>query len=345
MSEEIKENSDAHAHRRKSSIVKCVRDNPWIISSFVLGILVLIMIVSSFGGLTGKVVSEKKASEAVQSYFSDVGVDVDVNSVKRESGVYFMEVSTSSGQSGIITLSLDGKYLGELSLLPEEKENSNTNSNSNTQEIPKSEKPVVELFVMSHCPYGTQAEKGILPVVNLLGDKINFDVKFVYYAMHPSAGEVEEQLNQYCIQKEQESKYNDYLECFLEEGDGESCLTEAGIDKSKMNSCVSATDKQYNVLANKNDQSKWLNGRYPLFNIYKELNEQYGVGGSPTLVINGQQVSAGRSPSAYLDAICSSFSDGNVPEECGETLPSESYSPGFGWTLSSGTATNGAQCY
>ena len=37
---------------------------------------------------------------------------------------------------------------------------------------PKKEKPEVELFVMSHCPFGTQIEKGMLPVARLLGDKI-----------------------------------------------------------------------------------------------------------------------------------------------------------------------------
>jgi len=33
------------------------------------------------------------------------------------------------------------------------------------QELPKTAKPKVELFVMSHCPYGTQAEKAMIPVV------------------------------------------------------------------------------------------------------------------------------------------------------------------------------------
>ena len=79
----------------------------------------------------------------------------------------------------------------------------------------KSDKPNVELFVMSHCPFGTQAEKGIIPVVNLLKNKINFSVKFVDYSMHGKS-EIDENTLQYCIQKEESKKYIPYLTCFLE---------------------------------------------------------------------------------------------------------------------------------
>jgi len=60
--------------------------------------------------------------------------------------------------------------------------------------------PRVELFVMSHCPYGLQVEKAILPAVKLLGDRIKFNVRFCNYAMHGKA-EIDEELLQYCIQK------------------------------------------------------------------------------------------------------------------------------------------------
>ena len=39
-----------------------------------------------------------------------------------------------------------------------------------SQEITKTDKPNVELFVMSFCPYGVQAETAMKPVVDLLGD-------------------------------------------------------------------------------------------------------------------------------------------------------------------------------
>ena len=102
---------------------------------------------------------------------------------------------------------------------------------------------------MAYCPYGTQIEKGLIPVMNLLGDKIDAEIKFVYYAMHPTQGEVEEQLNQYCIQKEQNPLYLAYLTCFLEDSDGEGCLTSTGIDMAQLTTCTTATDAEFNVLA------------------------------------------------------------------------------------------------
>lgn len=62
----------------------------------------------------------------------------------------------------------------------------------------KSDKPTVELFVMSYCPYGTQMEKALIPAKELLGDKANISIKFVAYTMH-GAKETQENTRQYCI--------------------------------------------------------------------------------------------------------------------------------------------------
>jgi len=192
--------------------------------------------------------------------------------------------------------------------------------------VPKNDKPAVELFVMSHCPYGTQIEKGMLPVVELLGDKINFDLKFVDYAMH---GEVElkEQMVQYCIQEEQNPKFNTYLECFLSDGDTNRCLGVANISQTSLNSCVDKVDKQYKITENFTNKVGYQ-GSYPGFDIHKEDNQKYGVGGSPTLVINGTTVQSARSAASLLATVCSAFEV--APEECNTNLPSETPSPGFG---------------
>jgi len=72
-------------------------------------------------------------------------------------------------------------------------------------QLTKSDKPDVKLFVMSYCPYGLQAEKMYLPVYNLLKDKTNMGIYFVNYAMHGKK-ELDENLRQYCIQKDQNDK-------------------------------------------------------------------------------------------------------------------------------------------
>ncbi|RLG15932.1 hypothetical protein DRN69_02270 [Candidatus Pacearchaeota archaeon] len=339
---EIKENFDENS--RKKSITEKIRENPWIISTFVLGILTVILLLGNFsGGLTGNVVSKEKAGDNLIQYLSKaIGAEVELIDVEEFGGLYKVIIGYE-GEKIPLYVTKDGSYYTNFLMPILSKIEQKTQTTSQDIDIPKTDKPKVELFVMSHCPYGTQAEKGIIPVVRALDNNIDFNVRFVFYAMHPSYGEVEEQLNQYCIQEEQRDKYLDYLECFLEEGDGEKCLDKAKIDKDKLSSCVSKVDKEFNVMKNLNDKSSWLNGRYPKFDIYKDLNEEYGIQGSPTLVINGKKVNSGRSPSAFLDVICQAFTDDKVPEACGIELPSQTYSPGFGYEATSSSSTN-AQC-
>jgi hypothetical protein len=204
----------------------------------------------------------------------------------------------------------------------------------------KSEEPEVELFVMSHCPYGTQAEKGIIPAVQALGDSIDFKIRFVYYAMHGET-EVVEQTRQYCIQEEQSEKFLDYLTCFLADGKGDECLEVVEIDTEQLDSCVESADAEFDITANLEDQSSWLNGRFPLFSTDAEKNTLYGVSGSPTLVINGAKVSSSRDPASYLEAICEHFNE--PPEECQANVSSSAPSPGFGYS-ESGSASSDAQC-
>ncbi len=350
MEEEKKENEPSH---KKNNFTEKVRKNPWILSTLICGVLIVGLLASSvFGGFTGNV-SKEKAADNLMSYLNNV-VDSPVTlvNVQDESGVYLATISYQD-QDIPIYLTKDGAYY-TTTLVPLATTDTSDSTNTNTQqEIPKSDKPTVELFVMSFCPYGTQAEKGLIPVAELLGDKINFRIRYVYYAMHGEK-EVTENLREYCIQETQQEKFLDYVKCFLE-GDGvesngyitngndpNKCLAQAGIDTASLNTCIANTDKQYSVTKNLEDESTWLSGTYPLFDVEKALNEQYGVGGSPTLVINGVQSSSGRDSASYLDAICSSFTDDNVPEECATSLSSTSPSVYFGWD-STGSSTT-ASC-
>jgi hypothetical protein len=173
-------------------------------------------------------------------------------------------------------------------------------------------------------------------VADLLGDKIDFSVKFVYYAMHGKK-EVDEQLLQYCIEKDFNSKYNEYLTCFLDKGDSPSCITKVGLDKTKLDSCVKETDEKYKVTESFNDKATWIGGNYPAFDVQADLNEKYGVQGSPTLVINGVEASSARDSASLLKTVCGAFND--APSECDEQLSSTSPSAGFGYTASTTTAS------
>lgn len=291
-------------------------------------------------GLSGvKTISSSEAVQRIQSFLDNnmPGVELAVKEKVESSGMYKISgVLNLNGmtQEVVLYVTKDGEFLFPDAIPLGETGKVSRPEQSEAQSVPKSDKPKVELFVMSHCPFGVQAEKGILPVVELLGDKIDFSVKFVYYAMHGKE-EIDEEMRQVCIQKEEAEKYLDYLYCFLEDGNSDRCMSELDIDQSELNKCLKELDEEYNITELYENESSWLNGRYPQFNVHREENEKYGVSGSPTLVINGVTVRSSRDPASFLATICSSFND--VPEECENTLSSEVPSPGFGYGTGSDT--------
>jgi len=327
--------------------IKKVSKNPWAILSIVLAILLIVVLIN--GRTTGcAIVTSEVAGQKVLEFANNQGANAELISTS-DSGSLYEVVLSIKGQDGTaqevpVYVTKDGKVLvpQPIPMEQEEKTETPTQTQPAPANIPKSDKPVVEAFVMAYCPYGTQIEKGLLPVVETLGDKIDFKIKFVYYAMHPTQGEVEEQLKQYCIQRDQKSKFNDYLTCFLEAGDGEGCLDSVGIDKTKLTTCTEATDEAYDVTANLEDTSSWLSGRFPLFNINKADNDKYGVGGSPTLVINGVTAQAGRDSISLLNAICGAFN--TAPEECDTEFETGTPTPGFGWDTTTSANNAAAGC-
>lgn len=308
--------------------------------------------------------AKAKAEEFINNNLMQPGSKATVKEITEEDGLYKLVINIGTGQDINSYLTKDGKTFFPQSMNIKEIEDSANNTNQNeannsvTVSMLKLDKPKIEMFVMSYCPYGTQIEKGILPVLKTLGDKIDFELKFCDYAMHDKK-ELDEQLLQYCIQKEEPEKLVSYLTCFLADGDSKSCLEKASINNSKLNSCVSSTDKQYKITENYGNKSTWK-GSFPTFNIYKADNEKYGISGSPGLVINGikmgetvcssnsdchigevcvnsgsgQICSMQRNPESIKQAICDGFN--NVPEACSTKLSSDSPSPGFGF----GTSNN-----
>lgn len=327
-------------------VKKKISKNPWMIVSLVLAAVVIILLFMVFrGGITGNVVSGNDAGDKIVEFLNGrTGGGVAFVSYEDIGNLYEVTVSYD-GQNIPVFVTKDGEYFvqGAIPITGQaiDGEANNTQQQQEPQDVPKSDKPKVEVFVMSHCPYGTQIEKGVIPVFELLGDKIEGSIKFVNYAMHGET-EVMEELRQYCIQEEQNDKYMDYLKCFLEASDSDSCLDKVKINKAKLNTCEDKTDKEFKITENLNDKSTWSSGSFPPFLVFDNENKQYGVQGSPTLIINGQEVSSGRDSASLLSAVCNAFNE--APEECSETLSSASPSPGFGYSASASASTSGAQC-
>lgn len=285
-----------------------------------------------------------KAETYINENLMANGSKATIDSVVEENGLYKMSVNIGSGQIIDSYMTKDGSKLFPQALeltpaTPEADIDSSGGEAVAPTEVPKTAKPTVELFVMSHCPYGTQIEKGILPVIEALGNKINFELKFCDYAMHGEK-ELKEQLNQYCINKEQNDKFNAYLKCFLGAGDGAACLTQAKVNTAKLKTCVDKTDKQFKVTENFTNKVGYK-GSYPSFDVFKDDNAKYNVGGSPTLIINGAESQSGRDPQSLMASICAGFE--NAPAECQKEMSSASPAAGFG-TATDSSGSDAASC-
>lgn len=283
----------------------------------------------------GETLTKEEAEKFINENLMESGAGATVNEVTEENGLWKIKLSVND-QEYTAYLTKDKKtfFPQAYDIAEIQKQKAESAAQAETQHqtdlanLAKSDKPVVELFVMSHCPYGTQAEKGIIPVVKALGDKIDFKLKFCDYAMHDEK-ELREEMNQYCIMQEQGDKFISYLECFLADGDSAKCVTQTGIDNNKLAACVAATDSKYKIMAGYADQTTWKSGSYPSFPIYQADVDKYQIGGSPSLVVNGTQISTDRDPASLLETVCAGFS--NKPEECSQVLSSTAPSAGFGY--------------
>src|SRR3989338_5237653 len=308
-----------------SKFTSKMRKNPWIVSTIVLGLIVIFFIMYSFKGgeITGNVVSGDEAGNTLASFINSNGLgSAKYISSEKEGQLYKISIEVD-GQEAPIYVTLDGQYAIVFPIpITGNASTSNTDTTGTTNtptEVPKSDKPKVELFIMSYCPYGTQMEKAILPVISTLKDKIDFKLRYTHFTLH---GEKEdtENFRQLCIREQQGAKFLPYLQCILNSTDAynpadqTACMQKLGINKASVDSCVNTKAKDY-------------------FAADSKLSQGYGVQGSPTLVINGVEVQSSRSPAAVLSTICSAFS--TAPAECSTQLPTSQTSPGFGYSSSS----------
>jgi len=285
--------------------------------------------------------------ELVKNNLTTAGTKVEVTGVEYKKGIGLYEVQMKLGGKADTTafLSKDGKYfikeavsLEEIRKKREAQEVATLKEAERKKNLkaPKTKKPEVDVFIMSHCPFGTQVQKGFLPVMKTLGQKADIEFKFVDYLMHGKK-ELDENLNQYCIEKEGTKKHLSYLECFLgssgEVADSTRCMKEAGISENKIKMCTTSMDKKFSFSDKLKDKSR----KYPIFDLHKEDNDKYDVKGSPTVVVNGTILEPNRDANSILKAVCSGFED--APKECEEGLSTKIPSPGFGGGVT--TASNG----
>ena len=153
-----------------------------------------------------------------------------------------------------------------------------------TSRIARMGKPTLELFVMSYCPFGVQAEEKIIPIVKEFGDKIDFKLQFIaqekeapstqditpFTSLH-GYPEVAENIRQLLIAQEYPDQYLDYILCRGEKLDKswENCAEKLGIDVPKIQALFDSPEAEQ------------------LFRENIQRAAELGVRASPTILVDG----------------------------------------------------------
>ena len=153
-------------------------------------------------------------------------------------------------------------------------------------------KPEVELFVMSYCPFGVQAEQELLPFFEKYGDTIDFKLRFIvdkeetseesesgeisFTSLHGET-EIIENKRQMVIAELYPNRLFDYLLCradHLEEA-WVNCAKDVGLDVSRIAEAVESEKITLDLVQE------------------VERKEALNIKGSPTLVIDGRIIDGG----------------------------------------------------
>jgi len=112
---------------KKGDVQRRLRTNPWILSTFVLVILAVVLLAGSVGNFsfTGNAISADEAGNILMSAYPGISVD----SVKEVSGVYQVNV-LYDGQVIPLYVTKDGKYAGQLDILDNSALNTDTETDT-----------------------------------------------------------------------------------------------------------------------------------------------------------------------------------------------------------------------
>lgn len=330
----IKKHAHAVAHfvrTRRAATVGVLS----LCAGFLAGYLVFFVAVPAWGSPSVGAV-RTKASDFITANLAG-GRSFTISSMTDQDGVYELAVSLQGNSNPIYSyVTKDGAFF-----FPQGLPMNATGTQGTAASAPgpsatvatKTARPTIDLYVMSLCPYGTQMERGLIPVLETLGNAVDFRLKFVDYMLH-GKNELTENERQYCITQSEPQKVVSYLKCFDGSEDAASCMAANGIPAAPTNSCMQSLDQKYNL-----DQlfaQGTQNNTPPSFPVYHDENVKYGVQGSPTLVVNGTQIAPNRDSASLLKAVCSAFT--TEPAACNTVLSSSTPATGFSAAASAAPA-------
>lgn len=304
---------------------KCI----WKREYSVLIILVIIiagaMAYYQFNFSNKGVLAPEKAKAEVADFINNnlmqPGTTAEISSITPESGMYKLEVKLEDQQVEAY-MSQDGKLffpqVMNIAQIKKQKEDSKAAEAEAEKNIPKADKPTVDLYVMSFCPYGNKAEDTIKPVYELLKNKVDFNFHYIVSlddkgkvnSLHGQP-EVDQNEREICVLKNYGKdawmNFTTYVNTNC--GSDGACWQDGAktlnINVAKINACVASQG-------------------IALMKAEEKASTDANASGSPTMLINGSSTNKvyqyGNSE-AYKQAVCNSFN--TAPEECSQTLTAD----------------------
>jgi len=332
---------------KKGIKIKVPNVDKWMVTTLILAILLPVSLLlnkpskqTGMATLTSEKIGEK-VIEFINRNLVQQGSEATLVSVEEVSGLYRIK-TTYRGQEIPVYATMDGKYLIlpqgiiDMTQQAEEEEKEEQPVKASCENLPKQDNPELVAFVVSYCPFGLQMQRVFVEVVKNIPELAeNLKIRYLgqvsdnkVLSMHGER-EATENLRQICIREEQSDKFWDYIACFIKKGETENCLNEVGVDKDKLNACM-------------NDVNRGVKYASEDF----ALESQYGVRGSPTLILNDQRVSeydfGGRSAEAIKTIVCCGFNE--QPEFCTKELTTQQAARSFSETYSGSSGSSGGQC-
>lgn len=174
----------------------------------------------------------------------------------------------------------------------------------------KSNVVTVDLYVMSKCPYGVQAEDFFAPVLKELGNSVDFNLNFIagdsgngsFGSLHGPT-EVAGDIVDLCAIKYEPNKYMDLITCMNDDPSSipdnwQDCSKKLGLNTNSIKTCSEGSE-----------------GKQLLSDSIKK-SEAANAQGSPTIIINGEDYGGQRDTLSLKRAICkysSSSVCSNIP--------------------------------
>ena len=299
-------------------------------ASFPWGVFLGAVILTCAAFLIGSKVWEMITVSRLQAKLPEIikplggGLDIaDISKPKNKSGVYSFEIRFADYEDEPFEsyITRDGKlffasgYNVEEILAEAESMNANTQVTATCEDLNKTEKPQLDVYVSSDCGHCQNAEVYMASAVEqvpALGEQIvlhyagtiNEDGTVRSFLGSNEAGE--ENLRQVCLREEQHDVFWPYIACKADGGTTDSCLQTVGANANTLKACM-------------DDESRGIAAITADIDAANSLS----VTGTPSFFVNNEQSVSdidfgGRVADSYKQIICCASSE--QPDFCATTL-------------------------